>query len=68
MPQLTEIDESATAPMDEPTIQDGSGSDSDGSLPGLEAGEEKAGASTDVADASAAPESPSMESKVRQSL
>uniref|UniRef100_A0A6A7FML1 Nascent polypeptide-associated complex subunit alpha-like n=1 Tax=Hirondellea gigas TaxID=1518452 RepID=A0A6A7FML1_9CRUS len=39
MPQLTELDESATAPVDEPIVQNlGSDSDSDDSLPELEAG------------------------------
>lgn len=62
MPQLTELDENAAAPLDEPTIQDGSDSDSDDSLHELDAATDKAGAATDAA--AAAMHSPTMEGKV----
>ncbi|KAF2360664.1 Nascent polypeptide-associated complex NAC domain [Trinorchestia longiramus] len=61
MPQLTELDSSANGPADEPTVQNlGSDSESDESLPELEAGAPAAG-SKDAPDQ--APRSPTMESK-----
>jgi len=62
MPQLTELDDTTAATAvqptaEEPTVQDGSDSDSDDSIPELEAGGDKATASTD------APHSPTAEGK-----
>lgn len=62
MPQLTELDDSVPAtPAEEPLVQDGSDSDSEGeSLPELEAGGAAAGGEKTVPDA---PHSPTTEGK-----
>lgn len=63
MPQLTELDDSATALLDEPTVQNlGSDSDSEGSLPELEAGAPSSGDKAGVS-AEQAPHSPTMDGK-----
>ena len=48
MPQLTELDDTTQTPLEEPIVQDGSGSDSEGSLPELEAGGTGTAAEKDI--------------------